>query len=243
MMQHHNIDCARTQSSHLKTFPCPPLISCQFLVTFQIMQPVTECPISCRDLDMFLIQDKSQLSPGQRSVTLCVIFSWETPWQMWWVPPTRLLLAYTAVSRTIWPPSNNESQQTITSIMQEKFHFLLVFHLKNFTPYILTTHDHHCAIVLIWTICKSKPFKYCQYSKFHKSNNLSLKILVFAVFRVQRVNVPTRPPRNAIVSVKPVKLSWDTKQPKRNDGKISKIPECKAHKNYSNKRSGVSERV
>ena len=154
-------------------------------------------------------------------------------------PPPRLRL----VSRTIWPHSNNESQQTITSIMQEKFHFLLVFHVKNFTPYILTTHDHHCAIVLIWTICKSKPFKYCQYSKFHKSNNLSLKILVFAVFRVQRVNVPTRPPRNAIVSVKPVKLSWDTKQPKRNDGKISKIPECKAHKNYSNKRSGVSERV
>ena len=138
MMQHQNIDCARTQSSHLKTFPCPPLLSCQFLVTFQIMQPVTECPISCRDLDMFLIQDKSQLSPGQRSVTSCVIFSWETPWQMWWDPPTHQL-APRLCQGPYGPHSNNESQQTITSIMQEKFHFLLVFHLKNFTPYISHT--------------------------------------------------------------------------------------------------------
>ena len=42
MMQHQNIDCARTQSSHLKSFPCPPLLSWKVLVTFQIMQPVNE---------------------------------------------------------------------------------------------------------------------------------------------------------------------------------------------------------
>lgn len=57
------------------------------------------------------------------------------------------------------------------------------------------------------------------------------------------MNVPTRALHNPIVSVKSVRLSWDTKQPKQNDGKILKIPECKAHKKYSNKRSGVSERV
>ena len=103
-------------------------------------------------------------------------------------PASPPVLDYTAVSRTIWPRSNNESQQTITSIMQEKFHFLLVFHLKNFTPYIPQPHTTH-----------SKE----QYAKVNRSSSivnvlnstnltiyLSLKVLVFAVFRVHRVFPP-----------------------------------------------------